>query len=179
MTKCRNDEKYDKIIFLDIDGVINDKEYFECLKKEYTKMHGNWPNDRAMVNENKLNIFAELCENNDDLKICLSSSHRCFTYQETIDALSRYKEWKRILTFIVGSTPVRSYSKKLNQIRGYRGEEIKAWLEKPGRTVNQYCIVDDEYDFLDEQERFIVRPSEDLGVTDKELQEIKTMLDLK
>jgi len=126
-----------------------------------------------------LNIFAELCENNEGLYICLSSSWRDFSYANTIYRLKQYKDWQRILPFIVGSTPIQCYSSRIDKFRGFRGDEIKEWLTKPGRSVGKYCIVDDDLDFLEEQEPFIVHTDTDAGITEKEVEQIKKILDLK
>lgn len=123
-----------KVIFLDIDGVLNCKNTLYFFR-------GCFGIDPYLVRILKRIISAT------NAKIVLSSTWR-------LDDPFR-EEIKRHGIDFLDITP------KLDSIRG---EEIKSWLENHPE-VEQYIILDDDSDFLEEQPLF--QTSWDTGLTEK------------
>lgn len=118
-----------KIIFLDIDGVLNSDEYFEKIKE--LNIHGI----ESEIDTNKIKLLKRAIDET-KAKVVLISSWR-YT--------RRAKELKEMLAcyeIYVDSTPFINHK---------RGLEIKKWLlDHP--NVEDYVILDDEiFDSYDEE----------------------------
>lgn len=118
-----------KIIFLDIDGVLNSDEYFEKIKELH--IHGI----ESEIDTNKIKLLKKAIDET-KAKVVLISSWR-YT--------RRAKELKELLAYYeiyVDSTPFINHK---------RGLEIKTWLlDHP--NVEDYVILDDEiFDSYDEE----------------------------
>jgi len=123
-----------KIIFLDIDGVLNSVASIIALY-----------DDKPVRNEEgfdhvSVGLLKRLCKTT-DAKIVISSTWRkLYTYEEFLEIFSR-KGWQDFP--MIGTTPV-------NQSHGLcRGHEIKDWLD--ANEVETYIILDDDSDMLPEQ----------------------------
>jgi HAD domain in Swiss Army Knife RNA repair proteins len=124
----------DKILFLDIDGVANNINT--------TQRHMGFIGiDPIMAGRVKRIIRETNCE------VVLSSAWR-------IGADSRDEVRKRVCGFI-DITP--------NNVDGFRGSEINAWLAKHA-DVTRYAILDDSNDFYPDQPLF--KTSWATGLTD-------------
>ena len=116
-----------KIIFLDVDGVLNDIEWF-------------YHNKYIDIDEEKVKLLAEIYHRT-DAKIVLSSTWREMksyndnlsmkTYQMLVDILAKYK------MEIIDHTPVHDMIRPL---------EIKEWLGKHPE-VDKYASLDDDFRF--------------------------------
>jgi len=120
-----------KVIFLDIDGVVNSEE---TLKRTKGGILGIDPYLVSIFNRI---IFAT------DAKIVLSSSWR--HSKEGRDEVRQ-----QIMDFIdvTPRMPLLGGSETME-----RGKEIKAWLDKHPE-VEKYAILDDDSDFLPDQPLF-------------------------
>jgi hypothetical protein len=107
-----------KILFLDIDGVLNKKDNFNPNRKDSL-----WPIDSYCA------FLAGKIQLDTECEIVLSSSWRWHP-----DGI---KEAKKIVD-IIDITP---------KINASRGEEIGAWLEEHP-DVERYAILDDDSDML-------------------------------
>ena len=123
---CTNNDM--KIIFLDIDGVLNS---FQTQPKEEI--------------ENMFGIHKVLVERlNDvvrktDAKVVLSSTWR------------HDKNWRKTMK---ESGLDFKFLDKTPDLRGeIRGNEIQKWLDKH-QNVEKFCIIDDDSDMLPEQKHF-------------------------
>lgn len=110
-----------KIIFLDIDGVLNSDEYFDKIK--YLKIEGI----ESEIDRKKVKLLQEAVKQT-GAKVVLSSSWR-YT--------KRAKELKEFLA--QHETPI-DVTPFLDNIRG---EEIKKWLSQ-NKNIDDFVIVDDE-----------------------------------
>lgn len=107
-----------KVLFLDIDGVVNCKTTFQTMEKGAIYLD---PYMALLVGKIQLDTGCE---------VVLSSSWR--HYPPDIEAVEQ-----RI---------VKLYDKTPSLDSGFRGDEIAAWLgEHP--EVTRYAILDDESDF--------------------------------
>lgn len=138
-----------KVIFLDIDGVLN-REGTEERCGPFIGV------DREL--SNKLLTWLHTT----DVKIVLSSTWR--NHPDMHDHLHEAGiEW-------VDRTP---------RIPGAdRGEEIKFWLsENP--IVTDYAILDDTSDMLSEQKPFFVWTDADAGIQDRDIEKLNNILNKK
>ncbi len=156
-----------KIIFLDIDGVLNSgrsvlaysykqKDYKE-KEDPYFKKHTKCTIDEVSVG--LLNRVLRDC----DAHIVLSSSHRShfpegenknILIQEYLTFLGVH--WERC----VGYTPGGG---------GFRGTQIEEWLDKNSEKfkIENILILDDSSDFTEEQKQFHVHCKGGHGITEE------------
>jgi hypothetical protein len=137
-----------KILFLDIDGVLNympDRESLKILKNNlgYEKfMHEIYGFSETLVSTLKTIIDATNC------KIVFSTSWRYFK-----DHHIEGSDWRKTLadllnvdqSIFIGNTPDISSGWDNGTFSRRRGSEIKIWLEcntEPGKY--KFCVIDDE-----------------------------------
>ena len=127
-----------RVIFLDIDGVVNSEE---TLKKVSSGgILGIDPYLAFLVGRISLAL--------PDVKFVLSSSWRHFN--------SGREQVERQVVPIYDETP------KLDT--GLRGDEIKAWLDDHPE-VEKYAILDDDNDMLPEQMPSLFQTTWQIGIT--------------
>jgi HAD domain in Swiss Army Knife RNA repair proteins len=145
-----------KIIFLDIDGVLNSKEYY---KKVNMKID-NW--DRFDPETVKL-INALVQEFN--ARIVITSSWRFGAKDLLFKELKKsqllkhlYKNWETPMIYL-----------------GTRGEEIKQWMAKHPE-VNGYVILDDRDDILPEQLAHFIKTDIETGFKQVHYEKARSIL---
>jgi hypothetical protein len=150
-----------KVIFLDIDGVLNSEE-FACWCREFPdfvkKGGSNW------VDPNAVKMITSLCEEC-DVKLVISSSRRMFDVKSTIACFKHYRDLTSLCKYIVGVTPRNSD----DRIWESRGEEIQQYLNEHPEIEN-YVIVDDDCDMLPEQIGHFIQTDYRVGFTLKEFE---------
>lgn len=143
-----------KVLFLDIDGVINSMD--NCLS--WYPSHGEY----AAVDQHYNDKFDQRCVNwlkgiinVTDCQLVISSTwrnHRRHDGKPGFDDI-----WKmRAMPKFIGKTP---------RGEGIRGNQIQEWLRSTEHDVIQYCIIDDDTDMLPEQMPFFVNTDSNLGIT--------------
>ena len=166
-----------KILFLDIDGVINSDEYAD----EYHKYKLGLQGYHIWVDPKAVERVRRLCEET-GAKIILSSSWRRHRLDVTLEDLKQYSGMEPLLPYMIGVTP--------GYIRRNRGQEIddtfKEWNHhiKMGRIdkqyenepVERYAIVDDDNDMLDKQLDHFVQTDWKYGITDEDVDKLKEIL---
>lgn len=156
-----------KVIFLDIDGVLNTKWW-------YTQMNRNTPKDKygyAFDPKAVANLRRIVEETGAD--IVISSSWKCM-------GLSEMEEmWRArcLLGKIIGLTPNSvSNGLLLNadidsiELFHIRGEEIKEWLKMHEKQVSNYTIIDDMDNMLPDQQSHFVQTNPEEGITEEDVQ---------
>lgn len=152
-----------KVIFLDIDGVLNSTDYMNALHINYSSAakkgivsypitdNGFCRDKYGNVFDPRCTLFLEAIINDTDAKIVISSTWRLSGLQLMQDM------WKSrcLAGEIIGIT--KSLESRV------RGEEIKLWL-KENQNVSQYVIIDDDCDMLDEQQENFVKTSNRYGI---------------
>ena len=154
-------ETQQKLIFLDIDGVMNnDKE-------------PRIPSSHNCINERNLKALNYIFQEVPDVKVVLSSSWRYErTAKECADLVNHYFDMYGIP--VVGRTPVVITPESCKPIYTLqelengntvcsRGYEIKYIVDRVNPT--RYVIVDDWDNFLDEQRDNHVRTDLEWGLT--------------
>lgn len=126
-----------KVLFLDIDGVCNNKE--SAKKYNFRGSVGIDPELAFMVGKIVLDTGCE---------VVLSSTWRL--WEET-----KQQVFKQVYPFIDITPDLRGTT---------RGEEIQAWLDKHPEVV-KYAILDDDTDMLDNQLPHFFQTSWETGIT--------------
>lgn len=139
-----------KILFLDIDGVVNSVRSAVAL--------GGYPwtcepQDIKLFDHVALALIKRVCEET-DTKICLSSMWR-HNYNSREDLAQFGSDIG--LPFIISKTPT--------MLTATRGEEISAWLRDNEGKITKYAIVDDDSDMLKEQIPFFVKTNSKEGLS--------------
>lgn len=136
-----------KILFLDIDGVVNNRKTpLDLSKDEF------WPIDKYMAF-----LIGRLVDRV-DAKIVLSSAWRGYP--------NGVKEVEKRVGKVFDST--KSFS-------NIRGEEIKEWLDRHPE-VTKYAILDDENDMLPEQWPNFFKTIFEFGLTDEIAKQVEEHL---
>lgn len=143
-----------KILFLDIDGVLNNYQWFkDCGNKGIYD-----PLNPELVR--KLNCL--------DCEVVISSSWGC-------DNGKTWKDLRRkgFNLKVIGYT--EHYEIGSDWI--VRGNSIKKWLYDNCRDIDyQYAILDDDGDMLLEQKDHFVQTNCEFGVTDEDIDKINNIL---
>lgn len=147
-------EPYRKVLFLDIDGVVNSGR----SQIAFGKYPHDLTSDRKFFDNIALAMIRKLCYSN-DIQICVSSSWRYeFTAHEMANALDLP---------IVSVTPTFGET---------RGEEIRDWL-LANPDVAHYAIVDDINEMLEEQQSNFVKTDPDEGLLYRDYLQIASILE--
>ena len=137
-----------KVIFLDIDGVLNSMDWFE--KTKGTKGYRE-------INPKKVEFLKEIVDKT-NAKIVLSSTWRGLAKSETEEEHPMY-------SYLVDT--LRKYGMEIFQHTPYinqeRPKEIKAWIEKNKERIGQFVSLDDDFSEEDYKEygieKFLVKTS--------------------
>lgn len=138
-----------KVLFLDVDGVLNrlDSPSMFSLGKSKVRRF--------------CNLVKEL-----DLTVVLSSYWRLYgPCEEHLIKTLRYRGVK-----IHSNT---EYFRSSNLSKDQRGREIQHWLDN--NPVSQYVILDDTWDFLEEQRPRVVLCDGEIGLTDEDVEKIRLL----
>ena len=152
-----------KVIFLDIDGVLNTKWW-------YTQMDRNTPKDKygyAFDPNAVANLKRILDETGAD--IVISSSWKSFGLSE----LEEMWQDRGLPGKLIGITPNSVSDEMLlnadldhMELFSICGMEIKEWLSKNGKRVSNYVIIDDMDNMLQEQQPHFVWIDPEVGITE-------------
>lgn len=158
-----------KVIFLDIDGVLNSEEFAIWCRDfpDFIKNGGsNWVDPKAVK------MIEDICKDC-DVKLVISSSWRMFDVQSTISCFKNYRDLIPLCEYIVGVTPRNSD----DRIWKFRGEEIQHYLNSHPE-IDNYIIVDDDNDMLESQRKNFIRCNYLFGLTPSHILNIKEILQL-
>lgn len=164
-----------KIIFLDIDGVLNyDLWYTSETYRNIMSTSENFDLDIDPINAKLIN---SICKKT-NAKIVITSDKR-FDWNDT---LMQLKRGGINIDLIIDKTPEILWERFRNYDEGIeveydciRGNEIKRWLYTHPE-VKKYVIIDDILDFSDEQLPFLVKVNPHIGLTDNNINEILKIL---
>ena len=127
-----------KIVFLDVDGVLNSRQGWERDKPE------TW----CYVTPECIDQLKHITEQVPDLYFVFSSTWRrslpALKFQDLLAQLG-------VKVKFVGSTPVPPpHFRDLDGLHSDspRGAEIQAWLDKHGKKVDRFVILDDDADMI-------------------------------
>ena len=164
-----------KVIFLDIDGVLNTQDWHSRMTKDTPRDEFGWAFDLVAV-ENLAHIIKET-----GASIVISSSWKFL-------GLAKLREMWKIRNLpgtILDITPnTVSDELLLNanldemELGVCRGNEIKEWLSRHNSEVSNYVIIDDFDDMLPEQEEHVVLTNTLIGITDFDAEKAIAILKL-
>jgi hypothetical protein len=151
-----------RIIFLDIDGVLNNATYLRTVKGKPSEY------EIDIEKVSKLNaLYSEV-----EYSVVISSSWRLFHDEDKL--ISYLKDRAGLKADIIGCTP------SLSSPYMYRGNEIIAWLEqnenvygKSHHEYYDYIILDDSSDILYWQKNNFMLVNGDVGLTDQNIYKMK------
>lgn len=164
-----------KVLFLDIDGVLNSQNWFGymqyCIRNnmynrvmnfvdapdEYIEYKLTMLDDRAIANLNRI-VDETGC------KIVLSSSWRCLWNPTENNKILEALKLKGFKYDFYGLTP-RIPQKDFGQERGI---EIQTWIDKEleKNEIESYVILDDDNDMLPEQMNNFILINNQYGLSD-------------
>ena len=166
-----------KVLFLDIDGVLNSENWFAyriyCVKNNMVNILMNFVDtddrnikhkltmldDRAIANLNRI-IEETGC------KVVLSSSWRSSIESENIftQNLLKLKGFKYEFYDVTPRLWFSDFSTR-------RGEEINVWLDKESEKheIESFVILDDDSDMLPEQMNNFIHVDGQVGLTDRDV----------
>lgn len=151
-----------RIIFLDIDGVLNNRE--------------------SMMRQTSLSVFSVSAEcaarlrsvvDELDIKLVLSSTWR-FRGDSRKQGLGFWRAKDALLDVGWSHAPFIGYTDDLVRqgLVRQRGDECNAWIEKNGRPGDRFVAVDDDGDF----DRFVgtlVKTQHEPGLVDEDVEKIR------
>jgi hypothetical protein len=162
-----------KVIFLDIDGVLNTKWW-------YTQMNRNTPKDKYgyAFDPNAVSNLKKILDQT-GADIVISSSWKSFGYSE----LEEMWEERGLPGKLIGITPNSVSDEMLlnadldnMELFSIRGMEIKEWLSKNGKRISHYAIIDDMDNMLPEQQSHFVKTDPEIGITKENANQVIAIL---
>lgn len=155
-----------KLIFLDIDGVLNSEKFSIWIHEhpEFCENGGHF-----WIDPEKVEMIINLCKET-GAKIVISSSWRGWSLKATLEDFSTYRDLSKLNPYIVGVTPRFNINSKFMS----RGNEIQDYLNS--HSVAKYCIIDDDTDMLEEQQENFVRTDCQVGLTIEDCQKVINIL---
>ena len=162
-----------KVLFLDIDGVLNTGWW-------YTQMDRTTPKDKygyAFDPRSVANLKKIVDETGAD--IVISSSWKSFGLSELEDMWQDRGLPGKLIGITSNSV---SDEMLLNadldhmEIFSIRGMEIKEWLDKHGKKVSHYVIIDDMDSFLSSQQSHFVQTDPEVGITNEDVKKVVHLL---
>jgi hypothetical protein len=137
-----------RIIFLDIDGVLNSSKFIKRLGKSWTG---------AQIDPEAVSILNEIIRET-EAKIVISSSWRIVFSLERINSILNDNGF---VGEIIGETP------RVDWEPYSRGNEIQMWLDS-NPDIESFVIIDD-YSDMGELIKFLVQTKTDDGLLKKHI----------
>lgn len=166
-----------KVIFLDVDGVLNSARSWVAGKGKLEQYHIENPDDphyrrvtKCTIDPIACELINEVCKET-DAKLVISSTHRKhFPKHDEVEYLNLLKEYFGFLginpDLVIGATP---------SLHTARGAEIKYWLDN-NPHVTHFAIVDDSSDMLESQMDNFVRVDPEIGFTFEDFKKVSALL---
>lgn len=157
-----------KVIFLDVDGVLNSPRSMIAWHEEYKGMwHRSESRDekshlaRNHIDPITVKLLNRVTEGS-GAKYVISSTHRKHIPDHLgtgrdMQEMKKYFAMFGLTGDVIGYTPVHG--------RGHRGSEIDHWLQENNHwaKVERFAIIDDDSDMLEHQKPFFVQTSQEDG----------------
>lgn len=146
-----------KVIFLDVDGVLNSKETFANNKNNFENQINNklLNNLKYIIDETKAEVI-------------LSSTWRYYFHNHPVDCFNRKLLENKLASIgvkIFDITPI--YCKNCAS----RADEIKYWLNNTEEEIENFIVIDDNDDELSQFGEKFIHTSFEFGLTKELAQE--------
>lgn len=153
-----------KILFLDIDGVLNSGAYIKRLDGDFDDPI-NQIDPAAVV---RLNALTDMTR----AKIVVSSTWRLafLGHAEPLQSLQSCLRTYGITGEVIDMTP-----SKPNCVRNRRGKEIQAWMDEHYSDIEKFAIIDDDSDMGKLRSHLVLTKFED-GIQDSHVETIVEIL---
>jgi len=148
-----------KIIFLDIDGVLNSHR----TVKAYGRYGFLGFKDEYYLDPVAVKMIEHLCQTL-DVKVVISSSWRLG---------AKLEEFKQLFDHYQVKIPVIGFTPSFHD--GVRGDEIQFYLDE-NKDVTHYVILDDDSDMLDSQKEHFVHVDRADGLSSQNLEDCVRIL---
>lgn len=148
-----------KVIFLDIDGVLNTSDYICAIYSRNSAIKKNNLNFPLIEERDKYGMVFDpravanlefICFNT-NAKVVISSTWRL----SGLSVMQNMFKDRNINVDVIDVTPCHNDRN--------RGEEIKSWLDN--NIVSSYVILDDDTDMLKEQYDNFIKIDDEFGLT--------------
>jgi len=157
-----------KVIFLDIDGVLNSFDNMHAMHAisyhngpDFRDKHGQFFDERCVR-------WLRLIIKETDAKIVISSTWR----MSGLKVMKEMWEERNLPGEVIDITP-----DAINAMDDSRGREIQMWLDK--NAVDSFCIIDDDSDMLPEQMKCFVKLNSFIGLHRESANEVVSILKMK
>ncbi len=164
-----------RIIFLDIDGVLNtERQHDRCVSEGIAPVDGfGYAFDPIAV----INLKRIVEETGAD--IVISSSWK-FWGLSTMQKLWASRDLPGKIIDVTPNTVSDEMLLEIDlsymELPAGKGSEIKEWLDTKGSEVTHYAILDDVPDMLSEQESHFVQIDPKIGITEDDAEQIIKIL---
>jgi hypothetical protein len=167
-----------KVIFLDIDGVLNSLDNMRAMTLLWKSGKGDKSRDEyGHLFDNRCVMWLRYIIERTNAKIVISSTWR----SKGVDNMLKMWEARGIVGEVIGCTPtyaddyiINLYAATNNEAD--RGYEIAQWLYEHEQKLEAYCIIDDDSDMLSQQMPFFVQTKSDIGLDQKSAQKVIAIL---
>lgn len=145
------------IIFLDVDGVLNNDKTWLSLKERRNSVIASGDSfkmcNEYMIDEDLVKLLSEVTKKC-SAKIVLSSTWRLLDkdYESIVSICKKHG------CEVIGRTP---------ELWSIRGEEIQEWILENDHIVSKYAILDDNSDMLEEQKPHFFKTDSHVGLTNE------------
>ena len=160
-----------KVIFLDIDGVLNTERHHEyCYENgiDNSDEYGYLFDPIAVKNLARIVDESGAC-------IVISSSWKYSGLSTLVDMWSDRSLPGRVID-ITPDTESDEFLLNANledmELFSCRGYEIREWLTTHGKGVDSYAILDDEQEMLPEQQGHFVQTNPAVGITEEDAEKV-------
>ena len=166
-----------KILFLDIDGVLNtERQHDRCVNEGIVPVDNfGYAFDPVAV------ANLEWIVQETGAEIVISSSWKLWG----LGAMQRMWTRRGLPGKVIDITPSTESDEMLlsvdlvyMDIPAIKGSEIKEWLSAHGKNVSRYAILDDEQEMLPEQQSHFVRTNPAVGITEEATEKAITILNV-
>jgi hypothetical protein len=143
-----------KILFLDIDGVLNSLMWYKA-REDNRPHHSYFERYIDEIDPHAIKLLSDFIGKYSDLKVVISSSWRILHTNEEI---------QNVFDTVLPHNNIDIIGATIQLRRSHcRGDEIKEWLSRH-KDVRNYVIMDDDGDMLSEQMKNFVNTNWSTGL---------------
>ena len=155
-----------KVIFLDVDGVLNSESYCDWVMNNlgYDNGYGGFfpPEAKPRVEDVKwdpetVRVLQHIVEETGANIVMSSTWRHNFPLERFNDMFALYGAHFNIIS----ATP--SAPRRMSSFQGFRGDEVNQWLSETIHDIESYVILDDGVDFYEDQS--VIYTNDQVGLT--------------